>query len=204
MKALLWLVLAGPFAAVAAAPAEAPARPRIVGISHVAFRVSDPARARAFYDTLLGYATEAPRGDAALRVAVNERQYVSLRAGLDPAADRLDHVALETDDAEAMRRYLAARGVEVPASSEKTKAATRPLPFVIPRAGPSSWSSTRRTPGRAARPPANPGGRSPDASSTPASSWATSPPRTGSTARSSGSPRPGAAAGRAPSCRGPT
>ena len=50
---------------------------------------------------------------------MNERQYVSLRAGLDPAADRLDHVALETDDAEAMRRYLAARGVEVPASSGK-------------------------------------------------------------------------------------
>jgi lactoylglutathione lyase len=120
MKGLLWIALAGPLAAVANS-AEPPPRPRILGISHVAFRVSDLARARAFYETLLGYPTEpAPSGgSAALRVAVNERQYVSVQGGLDAAADRLDHVALETDDAEAMRRYLVARGVNVPAAMGK-------------------------------------------------------------------------------------
>jgi lactoylglutathione lyase len=100
----------------AAWAADAPPRPRVTGLSHVAFRVTDVAKAQAFYQTLLGYKA-APRLDNAgrsLRVAVSDRQYVSLYEGLDPTADRLDHLALVTDDAEAMRGYLAARGVDVP------------------------------------------------------------------------------------------
>ncbi|HXB56647.1 MAG TPA: VOC family protein, partial [Vicinamibacteria bacterium] len=94
-----------------------PGRPRILGISHVALRVSDLARSRVFYQEFLGYATvqaATAEKDSTLRVAVGERQYVELRDGLRPDGDRLDHIALETDDAEGMRRYLAARGVEVP------------------------------------------------------------------------------------------
>jgi len=82
-----------------------PARPRIRGISHMAVRVSDIAAARAFYEDFLGL-----RG-----LVVNARQHVELVPGLAPEQDRLDHIALETEDAGAMRRYLAARGVDVPA-----------------------------------------------------------------------------------------
>jgi lactoylglutathione lyase len=117
MKPLLALALAASAATHGANAARAPTRPRILGISHVALRVSDLARARAFYQTLLGHVTGMPPGAGApLHAAINERQYLTLRAGLAAADDRLDHVALETDDVEAMRRYLAARGVDVPAT----------------------------------------------------------------------------------------
>jgi catechol 2,3-dioxygenase-like lactoylglutathione lyase family enzyme len=112
IPALLLLALAASPSAPAAA--KAPPRPRVLGLSHVAFRVSDPVRARSFYETLLGHPVAAvPDG---LRVAVSDRQFVAVRAGLNPVEDRLDHVALETDDVAAMRSYLASRGVDVPAA----------------------------------------------------------------------------------------
>src|SRR2546422_2486821 len=83
---------------------KTPARPHILGISHVGLRVSSVAAARSFYEDFLGL-----RG-----LRVNGRQYVELIPGLAPDQDRLDHIALETDDAEGLRRYLASRGVEVP------------------------------------------------------------------------------------------
>jgi len=86
----------------ALAPASA-ARPRILGISHVGLRVSSIAASRAFYEEFLGL-----RG-----LRVNARQYVELMPGLAPEQDRLDHIALETDDADGLRRYLASRGVDV-------------------------------------------------------------------------------------------
>jgi lactoylglutathione lyase len=112
MKLLPWLAIA----AGVATGAENP-RPRILGLSHVAFRVGDVARARAFYGDLLGYPVETVT--SGLRVAVSDRQYVELLAGLAPAEDRLHHVALETDDVEAMRRFLDSRGVRVPAAVER-------------------------------------------------------------------------------------
>lgn len=95
--------------------AAGPPRPRILGISHVAFRVSDLAAARSFYEDLLGYRALPADGTAGVLVAVGGRQYVELIPGLDPAQDRLDHVALETDDARAMRRYLVSLAAGVPA-----------------------------------------------------------------------------------------
>jgi lactoylglutathione lyase len=84
----------------------------------VALRASDLAHARLFYGEFLGYATEmaasAKEGSQTLRVAVGDRQYIELRGGLRPDEDRLDHIALETDDVEAMRHYLATRGVDAP------------------------------------------------------------------------------------------
>jgi len=116
---LLLVALAGSVAAAGAAPA----RPRIVGLSHVAFRVSDVARARSFYQHLLGYPTvPSPQG---LRVGVNDRQYVELRGGLQPGEDRLDHLALQTDAVEAMRLYLASRGIEVPAAVGRDESGNR-------------------------------------------------------------------------------
>ncbi len=47
-------------------------------------------------------------------IKINDHQYVELFPGLQPDQDRLHHISFYTDDAEAMRRYLAARGVKVP------------------------------------------------------------------------------------------
>jgi catechol 2,3-dioxygenase-like lactoylglutathione lyase family enzyme len=103
---------------VAASPTPALGRPRVLGISHVALRVSDLAAARSFYEGFLGLRVGSPPARttevAGPAVLVNPRQYVELRPGLQPDQDRLDHIALQTDDAEAMRRYLASRGVAVP------------------------------------------------------------------------------------------
>jgi lactoylglutathione lyase len=84
----------------------------------VALRASDLPHARQFYEDFLGYGSETAatgkEGSQTLRIAVDDRQYIELRAGLRPNEDRLDHVALETEDVEAMRRYLASRGVDTP------------------------------------------------------------------------------------------
>ncbi len=82
-------------AAVSWASTEKPARPKVLGISHVAFRVSSLTAARGFYEDFLGYkATSATAGkdgpEAPVLVPVNDRQYVELRPGLPPEDDRLD------------------------------------------------------------------------------------------------------------------
>jgi len=101
------------------AHAQSPERPRILGIAHVAFHVSDIEKSRAFYKDFLGFAEpfrlDNPDGSLSLTfIKINDRQYLELFPGLEPGADRLHHVALETDNAERMRGYLASRGVKVP------------------------------------------------------------------------------------------
>jgi len=90
--------------------------PRLLGLSHVAFRVSDMERSRAFYDGFLGYTAVSPMaatsGPQRLLLLVGDRQYLELVAGLDPTQDRLDHVAFVTDDEAATRSRLAARGAK--------------------------------------------------------------------------------------------
>jgi len=105
--------------AVPAAPVESasPAvRPAIAGVSHIAFRVSDLARARAFYAGLLGYeeaAAPAATGPERVRFEVSDRQFIEIVAGLAADRDdRLDHVAFETADVAALRAYLEGKGVK--------------------------------------------------------------------------------------------
>ena len=50
-----WLTLAVPLAA------QAPTRPALVGLDHVAFKISDADAAQRFYGDLLGYAVVHPR-----------------------------------------------------------------------------------------------------------------------------------------------
>ena len=100
---------------------ETPRRPHITGISHAAFYVSDMAKARAFYEGFLGYrspfaVTRKNPQEQLVWIKINDRQSVELFPGseVSPETDRLYHIAIETDDAEAMRVYLQSRGVAVP------------------------------------------------------------------------------------------
>src|SRR5689334_1207778 len=137
---LIPLALAAAFAA-----APAPARPRVLGVSHFAFRAADLAKSRLFYEGLLGYAVEQDGGR--LLVAVNGRQFLEVRAGLEDGEDRLDHVALETDDAEAMRRFLASRGTAVRSGVAADAAGNRAVTVRDPEGhtlelvqhGPGAW-----------------------------------------------------------------
>ena len=101
-----------------------PQRPRILGVAHIALYVSDIEKSRAFYKDFLGFGEpfqlDNPDGSLSLTfIKVNERQYIELFPGLKPGADRLNHISIQTDNAEAMRVYLASRGVTVPAKVPK-------------------------------------------------------------------------------------
>jgi lactoylglutathione lyase len=110
-------------ASVFAAPPAEIKRPRILGISHAAFYVTDLAQARAFYEGFLGYASpfSIPRKNNAelVWIKINDHQTIELFPGAEVAPDaaRLYHIAFEVDDAETMRLYLQSKGVKVPDKS---------------------------------------------------------------------------------------
>jgi catechol 2,3-dioxygenase-like lactoylglutathione lyase family enzyme len=99
-------------------------RPRITGVAHIALYVRDIEQSRRFYKDFLGYAEPFSLNDAGGKLAltfikINDRQYVELFPEREPGTDRLHHIAIESDDAEGMRRYLASKGVPVPVSVPK-------------------------------------------------------------------------------------
>ena len=94
--------------------ASAPQRPRLTGISHVAFRVSDSAAARQFYGELIGLPERAASRHGRLGFAVGGHQYIELEPGLSAGDDeRLSHVAFGSPDVKALGHYLTSRGLQV-------------------------------------------------------------------------------------------
>jgi len=96
-------------------------RPLILGIAHVAFRVSALSGAEQFYHDVLGL-KEAPRAASAAagagaeraRFVVNNRQEILIEAGLPPDTDeRLSHLAFETSDLDALAAYFKVHGVTI-------------------------------------------------------------------------------------------
>jgi catechol 2,3-dioxygenase-like lactoylglutathione lyase family enzyme len=106
---------------VAAAAQTAPSRPKITGISHLAVYASDPAATDRYYRETLGAAKLAdPENPNGARYAFNDVQFVEvlpLPAGA--GINRLDHAAFNTDDAEEMRKFLAAKSWKTPAAVTK-------------------------------------------------------------------------------------
>lgn len=114
-------------------PAE-PKRPKILGIAHIAFFAHDLKQARLFYHDLLGfdepYALPGRHGKPGMAFfKVNDHQFIEVSPEQQPASDRLDHWAIETDNAEAMRKYLAAHSFEVP--KRVPKGSTGNLNFMV-------------------------------------------------------------------------
>jgi len=96
-----------------------PTRPRITGVAHIALYVHDIEKSRTYYRDLLGYREvfSLNNTDGSLSLTffkINDRQYIELFPETAPTTDRLNHISIEVDDAEAMRAYLASRGVQVP------------------------------------------------------------------------------------------
>ncbi len=121
LPCLLALFLALPLLA-----ADTPPRPHIVGLSHMALYVHDIDKSRAFYKTFLGfdepYSLTNKDGTLHLTwIKINDHQTLELFPETQTNTDRLYHIALETDDAEGMRKYLAAHGVKVPEQTAKGK-----------------------------------------------------------------------------------
>lgn len=106
--------------------AQTPPRPRIVGISHIALFAHDYEKSRSFYGDFLGfeepYSLKKPDGSAIMTFfKVNDHQYIELYPEHEANSDRLSHISLETDDIEAVRVYLASKGVAVPAHAQQTR-----------------------------------------------------------------------------------
>lgn len=104
---------------VLAFAADAPQRPLITGVAHIALFVHDMEKARAFYKDFLGfgepYSLNQPDGGLSMTfIKVNDRQYVELFPEIEAGSDRLNHISVETGNAEAMRVYLASKGIKVP------------------------------------------------------------------------------------------
>lgn len=99
--------------------AATPQRPRILGVAHISLYAHDYDKSRAFYRDFLGfeepYSLTKPDGRPSMTFfKINDRQFIELSPEKTPGTDRLNHYALQTDDAEAMRVYLQSRGVAVP------------------------------------------------------------------------------------------
>ena len=102
--------------AIFAVCAQGQTRPRILGIDHVSFYTTQPEGVKKLYNGTLGLPSAAPVESGGLvRYMVGE-QWIGYSAVPDPkATDRLDHVAFTTENVGALRAYLIAKGVKVPA-----------------------------------------------------------------------------------------
>src|ERR1700727_2432365 len=98
-----------------------PARPKITGISHVGYFVSDLPQAIAFWHDFLGFDEEyslTKKDSTDTRIAfikINDHQHIELFN--EPPTyppNMMSHLCFTVDDIEAMRTYLRARGFDVP------------------------------------------------------------------------------------------
>lgn len=116
MKPLLVLALA---VSALPLPAQQPARPKVLGIAHMAIYVKDLAKTRQFYEQFLGFGEPftLPQkgGEPGVRIAfvkVNDRQYIEIFNEADRGEGQLNHISIYTDSADRMRDYLRAKGIE--------------------------------------------------------------------------------------------
>jgi catechol 2,3-dioxygenase-like lactoylglutathione lyase family enzyme len=113
--------VAGTGSAAPRAQGTAPARPAIIGVSHIGLRTDNLDASRKFYTGVLGlseaFSLDDPPGKMLLTYfKVNDHQFIEVFPELkDAKQDRLSHIAFETSDAEQLRAYLGSRGVQVPA-----------------------------------------------------------------------------------------
>jgi len=94
-------------------------RPHILGVAHIAVFAHDYEKSRSFYGDFLGfeepYSLKNKDGSASMTFfKINDHQYIELFPEREANSDRLSHISLETDDIEALRVYLASKGVKVP------------------------------------------------------------------------------------------
>jgi catechol 2,3-dioxygenase-like lactoylglutathione lyase family enzyme len=95
---------------------SSPKRPKITGIDHVVFYTTDQDKNQKLYVTVLGLQKAAsPIEPGQVQRFIVGKQWVGYTPEADPqSTDRMDHVALTVENCEAMRSYLASKGVAVP------------------------------------------------------------------------------------------
>ena len=107
----------------------APKRPRITGISHVGYFVSDLPKAIAFWHDFLGFDESydlKKKNSDEVRIAfikINDHQHIELFNEPPTAPPNfMSHLCFTVDDIEAMRTYLRSKGFDVkPGNGGKTR-----------------------------------------------------------------------------------
>jgi catechol 2,3-dioxygenase-like lactoylglutathione lyase family enzyme len=114
------------FVLTASLSAQTPQRPHITGVAHISLLAHDFEKTRAFYTQFLGfqepYTLKNADGSTSMTFfKINDRQYIELAPEHAADTDRLSHISLETDDIEALRAYLASKGVKVPSEAHRVR-----------------------------------------------------------------------------------
>jgi catechol 2,3-dioxygenase-like lactoylglutathione lyase family enzyme len=137
------LLLAAPLLLAAALPVPKSKRPQITGINHVSFYTTHPEEATQFYTGTLGLPTGAWPG---LYVVGKQGIELENKPAPHPPA-MLSHVAFDTDDAEALRAFIAARaadaGVKLPGKVNTEKNGTRWFAMADPEGTPIEFVEDR-------------------------------------------------------------
>jgi lactoylglutathione lyase len=112
-------------------------RPKVLGVAHMAFVVSDLQKSRAFYGDYLGFhELYAFKGkDGVERTAIfkiNDNQYIELVVDTPHNDGRLSYIAFYTDDIKAMLEYLSSEGVKVPEKIDKGRAGNLAFNIIDP------------------------------------------------------------------------
>ena len=104
---------------------QEPVRPTVTGVAHAAFFTRDVATNRKFFRDYLGFGepfslmTTDGKELALTFIKINDRQYIEVFPERSQGGNRMYHFAIETSDAEAMRKYLASKGIKVPEKTPK-------------------------------------------------------------------------------------
>lgn len=106
-----------------------PKRPRITGISHVGYFVSDLPKAIAFWHDFLGFDESydlTKKDSKEIRIAfikINDHQHIELfNEPPTHPPNMMSHLCFTVDDIEAMRTYLRSKGFDVkPGNGGKTR-----------------------------------------------------------------------------------
>jgi lactoylglutathione lyase len=126
MKNSLTYLLAS-FLVAARLCGQAPVRqPKILGIAHVAYYVSNLPGTLTYYKDFLGFAEpyDLMNADGSVHVAfikIDDHQHLELFAEPAQGDGMLAHIAFYTNNAEQMRRYLISRGIKAPNKVGKGK-----------------------------------------------------------------------------------
>lgn len=117
---ILWMMAGALASAVSLAAAT---RPAITGVSHIAVYTANPEAAERFYvHDLGGVKGSDPEDIRGVRYYFSGTQFVEVLP-LPKSAGilRLDHIAFTTSNAEALRAFLAASGITVPAAVHRDR-----------------------------------------------------------------------------------
>jgi catechol 2,3-dioxygenase-like lactoylglutathione lyase family enzyme len=88
-------------------------RPHITAIDHVSFYTTAPDGVKKLYVDILGLPSVAPIEPGETLRYMSGKQWVGYSPAPDPkATDRMDHVAFNTDNIGALRRYLVEKGIK--------------------------------------------------------------------------------------------